>query len=125
MFKKVIALSLLALAAGCQTAAQQIEAQTPPTADVRRQIVEGAKKIAYDPYSIRDAEISNMVPYHKPGEFVVCVKANAKNLYGAYTGQQGTLIGFTKYKAVSALANHPMCRMESIRYHPFPELEAL
>ena len=66
------------------------ERDRPATSTEVASIVSGEGGFLLDPYSARDAEISNVVTASttfgpRP---MVCVRANAKNAYGAYTGRQ-------------------------------------
>src|SRR5262245_2767926 len=65
----------------------------------------------FDPYSIRDAEIAPPKLAMGPGllgdgsfatPWVVCVRANAKNRFGAYIGRTATGIQVYRGKAVGA-----------------------
>jgi len=123
--RRLACLAGVLVLAGCTTQVN-INGQRPVAPSIKAQILKGAKDVLYDPHSVRDAEISGFIP-RTPGseDGFVCVKANAKNLYGAYTGRQGTLVFVNGGKVTNATASHPMCSNRNIRYHPFPELEAL
>ncbi|RVG25055.1 hypothetical protein [Sinorhizobium meliloti] len=122
--KLTIAAVVLALS-GCQTAQEMFAHQKPVTADMKAQIVAGARDVLKDPYSIRDAEISYSVPAQGGGTFV-CVKANAKNGMGGYTGRKGWLIPFNKAgRIMNAFEGHPFCNYTEIKYQPFPEIYKL
>jgi hypothetical protein len=61
----------------------------PTTPSERASILANIKASYFDPYSIRDAEISNAAPTMGiDGEtvFNICIAANAKNRYGALRG---------------------------------------
>lgn len=73
------------LLTSCQTAVPQSvsDSQRAPSKAVRVAIVQAARDVAFDPYSIRDAEISHVVLLNSgAGIEAVCVKANAKNQLG-------------------------------------------
>ncbi|MHC1547259.1 hypothetical protein [Phyllobacterium sp. K27] len=57
----------------------------PTVAEVKA-VARGIRGSFYDPYSIRDAEISKWLN-NNTGRFI-CVRANAKNRMGAYSGKQ-------------------------------------
>lgn len=99
--------------------------QRPPSAAEKAAIVSAARDYFVDPYSIRDAEISNVVRLNDQGLEAVCVKANAKNRMGGYTGRTATSVRLLKGKPMSTLENAPACAMPQMRYRPFPELENL
>ena len=120
----MLAVAGLALS-GCQTAQEMFAHQKPVTADMKAQIVAGARDVLKDPYSIRDAEISYGVPAQGGGTFV-CVKANSKNAMGGYTGRKGWLIPFNKAgRIMNAFEGHPFCNYTEIKYQPFPDVYAL
>ncbi|TPW26399.1 hypothetical protein [Pararhizobium mangrovi] len=120
---------LLALAvSGCVTQEQVnalMETQRPPSAQQKSVIVNAARNYAYDPYSIRDAEISDVMTLNNKGLKAVCIKANAKNQLGGYTGRTATSVQLLDGQAVSPTPNDPACSYPQLRYHPFPELENL
>lgn len=111
--------------AGCVSAPEEMFAyQTPPSAALKAQIVSAAKDYLFDPFSVRDAEISSVMPLDKKrGLSVVCVKANARNQMGGYTGRQATSVRLMNGRIVNAIPNAPGCNDQRIDYHPFPELE--
>jgi hypothetical protein len=125
MCKGVLVGMSFAVLAGCTTQ-MDIQIQQPVSADLKAQILKGAKDVLFDPYSVRDAEISGFIP-RKPGssDGFVCVKANAKNRMGAYVGRTGTLVFVNAGKVTDAMDRHPFCNNTAIRYRQFPELEAL
>ncbi len=101
----------------------------------RHQTVEAVKGSFKDPYSIRDASVT--APIYQPAIFdgvtplpnagyVVCVKANAKNSFGAYTGPQieGYLFQNGRVAFVippGQLSNGYLCGGQ---FTPFPEIES-
>lgn len=111
--------------AGCQTAGERFAQQRPATSAERASIVAGARNVMRDPYSIRDAEISNFVPDVTGKNGHICVVANAKNAFGGYTGRKGWLVAMVDGKAVNAWEDHPMCGLAQMRYQPFPEIYKL
>jgi hypothetical protein len=124
----VVGTLAIAALSGCVsvTAEQLLASQRPAPSAVRTAIVQAARDFVYDPYSIRDAEISNLMDAD-PGRGlqVVCVKSNAKNLMGGYTGRTTTSVRLMNGKPVSALENAAVCQSAGLRYGPFPELESL
>src|SRR5262249_55271923 len=87
--------------AGCQTASdQQPSTGGPPPANYRAVAADHLRKSLFDPYSVRDAQIAapkqaagpslNSDGFYTP--WVICVRANAKNRFGAYTGPQHTAL---------------------------------
>jgi hypothetical protein len=125
--KTMIAVAGLVLS-GCVTQEQVdkvMASQRSPTAAEKAAIVNASRDYFFDPYSIRDAEISDVVRLNDQGLEAVCVKANAKNRMGAYTGRTATSVRLIKGKPTSTLENAPACSMPQMRYRPFPELENL
>lgn len=120
MKRLTIVAAVLALT-GCQTAADRFEQQRPATSAEKASIISGAREVMRDPYSIRDAEISYFVPDVTGKNGHICVKVNAKNAMGGYTGRKGWLIAIVNGQAVNAWEGHPMCSLPQMRYHPFPE----
>lgn len=97
-----------------------------PTA-VRLAIVEAAREILVDPYSIRDVAISSMYDIKGDGsQSVVCVKYNAKNRMGGYTGRTTTGIfiadGIRPFNTSNNLA---LCFWPEVKYGPFHEADIL
>jgi hypothetical protein len=117
-----------AIAASCQTATPQSVADTqrPPSKALRVTIVKAARDFVLDPYSIRDAEISNVVVFNPKAQIeAVCVKANAKNAFGGYTGRQATSVSLRNDIILGATAGDARCLDSRLGYHPFRELENL
>ncbi len=101
MKKSILLASLLALA-GCETTAPTSENKAKVAAipgDYRQQTVAYFKNTLKDPYSVRDAQITKPTVIFvglvngtsAPG---VCVKMNAKNSFGAYTGSEAFAVAF-------------------------------
>lgn len=123
---KKTAFLLPLLLAGCVTMEQQVANQTPPTPAMKAQIVEGARNYMADPYSIRDAEISDVWLHPTYNDPMVCVRGNAKNALGGYTGRQAHLVAFTRTGSLSNLfQNSPLCTNPKLRWQPFPEIYKL
>ena len=123
-----VAASLLLLAA-CAGAegdryGEIIARSTPPSPELRALMVEGARKVAYDPASIRYAEISNVADFGK-GVQGVCVRADSKNVKGVYTGVHSIGIPLRDGKPVSGELDHPICNRDDVPWNKFPELDAL
>lgn len=124
MIRKLTFAAVTMVLSGCMTVPERFAAQRPPTAAEKQSIVDGARNVLRDPYSIRDVEISNYIPVDEHSGHI-CVLANAKNGYGAYTGRTGTLVAMQNGKAVNAWEGHPMCGMAQMQYRPFPEIYRL
>lgn len=51
--------------------------------------------------------------------------ANAKNRMGGYTGRQSHAITMSGTILLQQQTNHPLCARPDVKWHAFPELEAL
>lgn len=123
-----LAASLLLLAA-CAGAegdryGEIIARSTPPSPALRALLVEGARKVAYDPASIRYAEISNVADFGK-GMQGVCVRADSKNVKGVYTGVHSIGMPLRDGKPIGGDLDHPICNRDDVPWNKFPELDAL
>ena len=103
-----------------------LKSQTAPSAALRRTLANAARNYLYDPYSVRDAEISSVVTVDSGRSLQsVCVKANAKNLYGAYVGRRAVLVRLQRGVPLVAIDAASWCFTKGLRYFSFRELEAL
>lgn len=123
------------LAAGTVLAACQSAPQTPETtadipADHRAKTVAMFHRQLKDPYSVRDAEISQ--PFmvftsvieggNHPG---YCVRFNSKNSFGAYGGSTTYPVWFSGAAQPGYFADDPLNRCaKATGWEPFPELMA-
>jgi hypothetical protein len=107
--------------AGCATAAKKVDEPTP--ADYRAQIAAIIKSGLKDPYTVRDAAITEAGP-RTVGAMVtatgVCARYNAKNSYGAYTGIQEQGYVFRDGRPISVIITD----CDKGTFGPFPELGA-
>lgn len=111
IFAVIVAVGALA---GCSGANQAIVGQPkePAPVEYRALTLAAAKATYFDPYSIRDAQISEpqWLGSWNIGEasgWVVCVRANAKNRMGAYIGIQDTAFMFRGGKMTGNLTDLP------------------
>jgi hypothetical protein len=136
------AVAACALAAGCAGTPQEAaNAGNPYPADYKRLAAAYVRETFLDPYSIRDAEIAAPKLAMGPGllgdgsfatPWVVCVRANAKNRMGAYTGRTATGIQVYRGKAVGAYGGPATLGTSTVdagelacggaSYAPFPEI---
>jgi hypothetical protein len=133
----VLVACALALA-GCQTdgagsvAAASADAGPPP-ANYRQVAAAYVKTSFKDPYTIRDAEIAAPKPGRGPSlnadgfktPWVICVRANAKNAMGAYTGRKVTALAVSGDLVVNSWDEDHYSGMvcEGTAYEPFTEIE--
>jgi hypothetical protein len=132
---------------GCATAPNEANVGPYPTA--YREIVRDHIRTSFvDPYSIRDAQITEP---NKIGQLVkkgtltqetgwaVCVRANAKNRMGAYTGIKSTVFLIRDGRVVESADDTPVAltdrgvltitpiyikeHCEGAKFEPFPEVE--
>jgi hypothetical protein len=128
------ALALALLACGCASAPQQAATEDPPPVNYRQLAAAHLRETLNDPWSVRDAQVAppkrSVGPSMNSDGFttpwIVCVRANAKNKLGAYTGPQHTAIGIRGGQVVNswdeAHASATFCAGSP--YEPFPELMA-
>ena len=79
-----------------------------------------------DPDSVRDASISPPAPgfvglLNGGNATVVCVRLNAKNSFGGYTGVKSTALIFRAGQVVGMLSDRPLA-CQNRPYQPFPEV---
>jgi len=126
--KIAIVISLLFLS-GCVTSDAPEPSDDPFPSDYRALIVAHKSDIFKDAESVKDASVSapkrGSGPYLSPSGFVtpwiVCVIANAKNSFGAYTGKQLTAVLISRGAFLEAKAEASWCT-DHKSYEPFPEL---
>lgn len=116
-------LSLAACAEGGRYG-EIIARSTPPSPELRAELAQGATKVAYDPGSIRYAEISNVATF-KDGLQGVCVRADSKNVKGNYTGVHSIGLPLRDGKVIGGTLDHPICNRADVPWQKFPELEQL
>jgi hypothetical protein len=121
---------LTLLISGCATT-QTIESTGPRPTNYKQAVKDHVKESFFDPYSIRDAEISQplmasavfdgVTPIPHSG-WIVCFKANAKNRMGGYTGRQltGLLFDGESIKTVIGEPTHAVAHhCENAVYETF------
>lgn len=119
------ALTLLCVSACVTIDPNEVTANAKPASpEVRALLVEAARNTFFDPYSIRDAEISYVGTFPNGNQFV-CGKANAKNQFGGYTGRETLAVYLRGTQLIGSGANPALCNNPNLRWQKFPELEAL
>ena len=130
--KKLLILAAGVMLVGCQTSDpgqvdRRIAAQRPPSPAVRQLVVNEARNILLDPYSVRDVAISSLIPdlnsVEKNG--FVCVRFNAKNPYGAYTGLKTVGTNVVQGRLLGQYSNPYLCAHPGLKWHPLPEVSQL
>lgn len=117
-------ISLLSACSSPDKYTEVIAASQPPSPALKAQIVTGAKKLLFDPASVKDAEISNVATFPSGGQGV-CVRADSKNVKGVYVGPQIMGLAMRDGKLIDGTLNHPICNRIDVPWQPFPELNAL
>jgi hypothetical protein len=104
---------------------------TPPV-NYRGIVAKLVRETFFDPYSIRDAEISEpvVVPSVGPVAWKVCIRANAKNRMGAYTGRKNTGIiisdgNIVSVESTDALSGQGPACPPAASFGRFSELEQI
>jgi hypothetical protein len=133
MFRIALVGSLTILFAGCAVREANMrifERQRPVNDQERKAIIEHIRTTYFDPYSVRDAEISHSAPsagIDASITYLVCVKSNAKNRFGAYVGRTSSIFYFDSLgKITNTLEeSYGFCENPQLRYSPFPEAERI
>lgn len=101
-----------------------VEVNIPP-ANTRSSLLAFLEKQLVDPIGVRDAYITEpkLQPIGTESRYVVCVRYNAKDAYGQYTGNLDFIaIYFAGRLTQYVPATDDQCR--NAAYQRFPELEA-
>ena len=127
----------------CEAANQQFlsatEAEVGPYPNRYREIAaEYLRKTLFDPYTVRDAQISRpkmgrlfvegSLGRYEPG-WLLCFRANAKNRMGAYTGVSDTALVIRDERVLASLSDpshsHYLVKRtcDAEPYESFPEIE--
>lgn len=123
--------------AGCVSSEQLASvyaAQRAPTSEERSALAATLRTTLFDPYSVRDAAISNVmspksVISWSPSAKAICVRMNGKNRFGAYIGLQHSLYKYSESGALLGIDDTPIARQQCsdprLGYSPFTEIENL
>lgn len=119
--KKWALLGVSLLVAGCNQTARAPDHPHMYGTEVRSFILANKRSIFIDPDSVRDVSISD--PYSTPrGLTTVCLRLNARNRMGGYTGMTDMLIFFKRdgrYETHTVTDPNDRCNRP---LQPFPEL---
>lgn len=124
--------------AACSAEKLSLEELEPLPVNYREIVATHVRNSFIDPYSIRDASLTSPVPgelyvervvgaYEKG--WLVCLKANAKNRSGGYSGQMQTVMILRGGTVVNSLSG-PNIQLVADRkcdkslYQPYPDIEA-
>jgi hypothetical protein len=117
--KRIAAIALLATLPACVSAPGI--AQVGPT-QARQIIVQQRSMIFKDPDSVRDAQIGSVMP-GPFGSTLVCVRLNARNGFGGYTGLTESVIQIGANRQVVNVQKAIWSSgCNQYLYRPFPEL---
>ena len=117
--KRAAALLVLALA-GCQTDQAAVPDRPPP--DAKAAVLAAKDSLWKDPDSIKNASIT--APRRHMGfMWHVCVRANAKNGFGGYTGETDMLIGLYDDARPPSVIMANAAGYCDFPHDSFPELE--
>ena len=116
---------------GCVTSSSsEIYASArPATVQEKGVLIEAARNALYDPYSVRDAELTDVVtvetnssPYR-----LTCARFNSKNQLGGYTGRQTYLVKMnSRNQIMSATLLSPNAEpCSKLKWRTFVEAEQL
>lgn len=119
------AMIVTVMLAGCQTdSAAPVASVTPP--DARAAVLANKGRLWKDPDSIKNASIT-APRRHDPGLIAamwhVCVRANAKNAFGGYTGEKDMLLGMYDDGRPPSILMADAAGPCDFPHEPFPELE--
>ena len=95
-----------------------------PYPDNYKQIIKDfAVEIFYDPYSLRSVSITK--PRKEQSGWIVCLRLNAKNRVGGYTGVESNTILIDNNEVIGWEKGLSLCEGRNLDYKPWPELENL
>jgi len=118
--KKLIMLTAISLLVGCQSIPTTEEKLGPYPDDYKNIVKNHIKSTFYDPYSLRDAELTPPVNARVGWDtgWAVCLRTNGKNRMGGYTGMQTSVILIRDYKVISTYRNFKPC-YNVYNYEPY------
>jgi ABC-type Fe3+-hydroxamate transport system substrate-binding protein len=114
----------LALAA-CSSEVKEPEANVFP-ANYKQEILDTLAKTLDVPTGTREAFITDpaLIPVNKDSRYIVCVRANARNVDNTYSGSKDRIAYFYGgHLNQVVMADQGQCAKAA--YKPFPELEKL
>ena len=123
--KRLILMAAVAVfMSGCVAKFNQQQAGLPPM-DHKATVAAYSKSSFFDPYSLRDVQISDAVRgvlFYQSG-YLVCVECNGKNRMGGYTGIHRTAVLIRDDRVITYLNNDSRCFTPMFALHPWPEME--
>jgi hypothetical protein len=124
---RILLLAFVLTGCSATASAPPPSAEPAPSQEIIRQAIRSHVRASFfDPYSIRDAQISpatwqGALQLGSGEGWTVCLRANAKNRLGGYTGLRDTAMTIRGGKVVASLDDAQyFCR--DAAYAPFPDL---
>lgn len=127
---EIFACVLAAFAAGCATS-DPFDTQRAATEAEKSLVVTTARNELYDPFSIRDAELSTVVTLEggggTPTRRILCARYDSRDRRGAWTGRETHLVAISSGNTVMSSIVVPATELpcDRLEYGPFPEAENL
>lgn len=122
---------LLAVFAASCASETPFDNQRAATASEKGIILSTARNELYDPFSIRNAELSTVVTVEggggTPTRRVVCARYDSKTRTGSWTGTETHLVAIAAGGTVMGSIVVPATEMpcDRLKYGPFPEAEGM
>ena len=127
--RPVLIVAAVALLAGCVKSNDPFDHQRAATASEKHIVIQTARNELYDPFSIRNAELSTVITLGEGGEMrrVVCARYDSKTRRGEYTGTETHLVAINSRNLVMSAVIVPPTELpcDRLAYGPFPEAENL
>lgn len=136
---RIYAIAIAIIVSGCTSTGSIAPPNSSPPNNYRAAIVTQIKQDFFDPYSIRDASISRplyasmifdgVTPIPRRA-WIVCLRANAKNRMGGYTGIKNSAFIFDGESIRDTLSGYDFQgqvdqHCKAATFQPFPEIEEL
>ncbi len=123
----IVAIAATSGLAACQSG--PYGTQRAATAAEKHAFIQAARNELYDPFSIRNAELSTVITIDRGlnERRVVCARYDSKQKDGSFTGSETHLVSIDAKNVVTASivvpADEEPC--SRLRFSPFPEAERL
>lgn len=127
--KLLLFVGVVAALSGCVSLNETtpVARQSPATAAMKAQIVDGASDVKQDPTSIRRAEISWAIHDPNGAGYLVCVRAQRRGSDGSFR-MRTRLTQFGNAGNImrgSGAWDSPFCANPDIRWQSFPDIHAI
>jgi hypothetical protein len=105
------------------------ETARPATTAEKQLVIATARNELYDPFSIRGAELSEVITLEDGNtrRRIVCARYDSKAKNGEWTGRETHLVAISGASTVMSSLRVPDTEMpcDRLKYAPFPEAEGL